>query len=591
MQDYPDAESWSYLDKLICQWRKEEDKVREACGLPPVQPYGRCALLRNQQPTQEWLDEAAGLIFVSGSNQTSNVPPTEPNDEPTYNESGVVDPIGPSAAPSLSPGLREPEFGQPASFLAPSSQPSVTSDFTGSEVDSTIPPPIDCLDLGDVIDRMCFSEDPCCTTPRTNTVFCGNIYDNIFPGDAMKSACYHCCATPLTVGDVEIVVPGVADVSSDMPSDIPTTAPNSSITTDIVPPPIDCGNDQTLINRMCSSTDPCCGSPRSDTMFCWNIYDNVFPGEQIKSACHHCCSEPKAVAEERPINPAIPKTIKCSEVDNPYRMCKANSCCSSPRSNSEFCKSVYAKHKDDIDSICQYCCREPLTVGSARYLRSGGDEEDEHVVNHQARSLHLDGDDLQDGDEVVYISGKKYILRKDNYDDDEENTAKSFHHIHTERKKRNLNVVVHEEDYNDIPWFAYEWLVKVGTEYYHRYEGTQMVPPCWEVVHWRVMKDPIRVHPRQVAELNRLLAWRLNADTCQSDTAGVVSGDTVDASREVMYYHDLHRMVFCECPAWPSQFEGDQEWCRNYRDDTNYDRFYTRPYSFDSDNQWLPDGV
>ncbi|GAX10104.1 hypothetical protein FisN_3Lh293 [Fistulifera solaris] len=587
MQDYPDAESWSYLDKLICQWRKEEDRVREACGLPPVEPYGRCALLRNQQPTQEWLDEAAGLIFAPGSNNTSSEPPIVPDDEPTYNESGAVDSLVPSPAPSFPTGLREPNFGQAGSIFAPSAQPSVASEFGASEVNNTIPPPIDCLNLGDVIDRMCLSEDPCCTSPRTNTVFCDNIYDNIFPGDAMKSACYHCCPTPLTVGDAELT----ASSGSDMPSDIPTTAPGSVLVPGAIPPPIDCGSDNTLIERMCSSNDPCCGAPRSDTMFCWNIYDNVFPGEQIKSACYHCCSEPKMVAEERPINPAIPKTIECSAVDNPYRMCKENSCCSNPRSNSEFCKSVYAKHKGDIESICQYCCREPLTVGSARYLRSGGEDEAEFSEDGP---LVQDSDDIQEGDEVVYVSGKKYILRKDNFEEDEENGAKHFQQrIQAEFQERNLNVAVHDEDYDDIPWFAYEWMVKVGTEYYYRYEGTQLVPPCWEVVHWRVMKDPIRVHKRQIDELNRLLAWRLNPDTCQSDTAGVVSddGNTVDLSREVMYYHDQHRKVFCECPAWPSQFPGDQEWCRHYRDDTNYDRFYTRPYSFDSGGKWHPNDV
>lgn len=595
MQDYPDAESWSFLDKLICQWRKEEDKVRESCGLPPVAPYGRCALLRDQQPTQEWLDEAAGLIHVSGSNQTSTAPPEAPDDEQTYNESGVVDaPLGPSAAPSLSPGFRESGNGQPDSFFAPSSQPSLSSEVSGSDANSSIPPPIDCLSLGGVLDRMCFSSDPCCSSPRSDTVFCANIYDNIFPGEAMKSACYHCCATPLTVADEAVEIPGSANTFSDMPSDIPTSSPESSIAYDVIPPPIDCGNDKTLIDRMCSSNDPCCESPRSDTMFCWNIYDNVFPGEQIISACYHCCSAPKEIAKERPIDPEIPKTIKCSAVDNPFRMCKENSCCSSPRSNSDFCKSVYAKHKGDIASICHYCCREPLTVGTARYLRSGGEEdEDEYMIDHQEELLDHDADDLHEGDEVVYVSGKKYILRKENFEEDEENGTEYFQRIYSEFKQRNLNAAVHEEDYNDIPWFPYEWLVKVGTEYYYRYEGTQLVPPCWEVVHWRVMKDPIRVHKRQIAELNRLLAWRLNPDSCESDTAGVVSddGNTVDLSREVMYYHDLHRKVFCECPAWPSQFPGDQEWCRNYRNDENYDRFYTRPYSFDSGGKWHPDDL
>lgn len=120
-----------------------------------------------------------------------------------------------------------------------------------------------------------------------------------------------------------------------------------------------------------------------------------------------------------------------------------------------------------------------------------------------------------------------------------------------------------------------------------------LVPPCWETVHWRVMKDPIRVHRRQIAELNRLLAWRRDPDTCRRDTAGIVSddGNTVKMNREVQYYHNRHRKVFCECKDWPSKFEGDRAWCDDWRDDVDHDRFYRRPYSFDSNGKWLPDDV
>ena len=52
-----------------------------------------------------------------------------------------------------------------------------------------------------------------------------------------------------------------------------------------------------------------------------------------------------------------------------------------------------------------------------------------------------------------------------------------------------------------------------------------LVPPRWDTVHWRLMKDPIRVHKRQIDDLYRLLAWRLNPDTCKVDTAGILSDD------------------------------------------------------------------
>jgi hypothetical protein len=160
-------------------------------------------------------------------------------------------------------------------------------------------------------------------------------------------------------------------------------------------------------------------------------------------------------------------------------------------------------------------------------------------------------------------------------------------------QKRRLQetMLVHEEDYANVPYGTYDWLIEVGTEYYYRYEGTQVVPPCWEVVHWRVLKDPIRVHPRQIAELNRLLAWRIStsgSNACEVDTAGRLStdGNSVDLSREAQYHHLLHRDVFCECKDWPSKFEADKEWCRNWQQDNGSNRFYNTPYSFDTNGQW-----
>jgi hypothetical protein len=98
------------------------------------------------------------------------------------------------------------------------------------------------------------------------------------------------------------------------------------------------------------------------------------------------------------------------------------------------------------------------------------------------------------------------------------------------------------------------------------------------------MKDPIRVHHRQIAELNRLLASRRDPDTCVRDTAGVVSPDeqTVNVSRDVQYYHPQHRKVFCECKDWPSKFESDRNWCRDWKEDMDYKRFYEYPYNFDT---------
>jgi hypothetical protein len=102
------------------------------------------------------------------------------------------------------------------------------------------------------------------------------------------------------------------------------------------------------------------------------------------------------------------------------------------------------------------------------------------------------------------------------------------------------------------------------------------------------MKDPIRVHARQIAELNRLLATRHDPVTCLEDTAGVVSpdGQTVNASRDVSYYHPQHRKVFCECKDWPSKFDSDRQWCDGWKNDLEFKRFYETPYNFDTNGEF-----
>jgi len=204
-------------------------------------------------------------------------------------------------------------------------------------------------------------------------------------------------------------------------------------------------------------------------------------------------------------------------------------------------------------------------------------------------------DTIPEGAKVTHAYGRKILLRKENFED-EEDEQEHFDRIYSgfkqrEARHRKMQDSQHDVDYEDVEWWPYEWLVKVETEYYFRYEGTQMVPPCWEVVHWRVMKDPIQVHERQIKELNRLLAWRISpsgSNQCEPETAGDVSSDgqTVDLSRRTQYYHTQHRKVFCECKDWPSKFEGDRKWCENWKSDPGYIRFYQTPYSFDTNGEW-----
>ena len=61
MEAYDNAPPYRYLDKILCQWRRKENEVRLACGLPPVTgsypgcfPYNNG---RNLRKTQESTDK------------------------------------------------------------------------------------------------------------------------------------------------------------------------------------------------------------------------------------------------------------------------------------------------------------------------------------------------------------------------------------------------------------------------------------------------------------------------------------------------------------------------------------------------------
>ena len=102
------------------------------------------------------------------------------------------------------------------------------------------------------------------------------------------------------------------------------------------------------------------------------------------------------------------------------------------------------------------------------------------------------------------------------------------------------------------------------------------------------MKDPIRIHPDQLGELERLLARRIAPEglifnECELNTAGrarLGNENAVDLNRPLQSYHNIHRKVFCECIDWESKFQGDQDWSER---DANT-RHYEHPYNFNSDS-------
>lgn len=154
----------------------------------------------------------------------------------------------------------------------------------------------------------------------------------------------------------------------------------------------------------------------------------------------------------------------------------------------------------------------------------------------------------------------------------------------------------HVVDYDDVAHHNYQWLLDVRTEYYFRYAGTQTIPPCYgefeyarsQTNHWRVMKDPIPVHPRQIKELHRLLRERIApADDlrvgarCTADTAAkIYPNGRVSVARPIQKLSKPHYNQFCECKNWKSQWPEDQLWCRSGDEEF---RFFQNQYNAESD--------
>jgi Eukaryotic-type carbonic anhydrase len=166
---------------------------------------------------------------------------------------------------------------------------------------------------------------------------------------------------------------------------------------------------------------------------------------------------------------------------------------------------------------------------------------------------------------------------------------------HTEDLHEKYRRLIQEDE---LEWFNYWPMLGVRTEYYYRYQGSQTIPPCYGNVvtgskegtnHWRVMKDPVRIHPRQLEELTRLIAERIAppddpVNACKPDTAADVSEEdgkvTVNTARPLMYLQEAHFKTFCECKDWASKWPEDRAWCKQQ---DIYQRFYTNPYNFEGE--------
>jgi hypothetical protein len=190
-------------------------------------------------------DSPVGQLSPSAPIASPIAPPASAPIAPPV-ASPIASPIAPPASTPIAPPVASP-------IARPTAAPSTTQV-------SGVPPPITCSDYEDVsYDRMCkLDEDSCCANPRSSTNFCHEQY--LILGDAVASACYHCCneatGSPIVVGPAPVV--------------------NSNI-----PQTVECS---TLENskRMCKD-DSCCSEEGSKTSWCQE-QDELHPGG-LQSIC------------------------------------------------------------------------------------------------------------------------------------------------------------------------------------------------------------------------------------------------------------------------------------------------------------------
>lgn len=318
-----------------------EEEARSACGLDPAPPYGRCTLFRDQEASEEWLQDA-GVLSRDPTRAPSGAPSLTP--VPTGGGSGAPSASPPSASPS---GATLEEAGSTSPTAMPASA-VLTGTPTAVESETPSGPPT-------IIPTTVPTSNPIpisATEPPTSGSGWGRFVDIIRPRPATVSPAEPSSTPPsLSPQTNESSLAPVNAGSANSSSPSPELDSNTTSNATSSPGFFDCEAYSVSYERMCNSSSPCCETQRSDTEFCWDLYENIFPDDLIYSACEQCCEGgPKTIGPPATPRDDLPKTIQCSSVENPFRIC--GSCCEDPRSTSGYCRDIYDEYGDDVEQLC-----------------------------------------------------------------------------------------------------------------------------------------------------------------------------------------------------------------------------------------------
>ena len=543
-----DVPRWGYLDKLICQWREVEEATRKECGLPSVTttyPYcrnprrgGDSSVVDSLEVPSRHTDNDDPFPWIDCDTVDNTFRICKPDScceragrRPGDFCTGVFNKHGHEIESICHWCCSGKSFNPPRGFsvkTAPASPRRTPAPVPVLPApDSRGSSNFRCSNYPDKnFDRIC-RDGGCCDSVRSSSTSCHREYN--FFGDDMANVCSKCCNPRKQVA--------------------PAPPPHPKY------PPINCARVDNPF-RICKPTS-CCNSKRTDNRYCNEVYDQ-YPGNRIGSICWYCCSEPKEVGPELRRNRQLRGTATDDELleltsssSSTVAAMVTNSSLVVP-TPSVSATSTYASTTTTTDT----------TTMTASYAVSSSSSSSS--VSDELPSIELTSSTMTNSSSVVSMhlpDGRRpglplqmdpvNFMVNENLEHDYLDSIDQYEQ--EENDSRRLARM--RENYEQVNWRPYHWMRKVKTEYYYRYEGTQAVPPCYERVHWRVMKDPIRVHPDQIKELERLLAERIapkgsEFNQCARDTAGKkrpgTNGKVYDFNRPLQSNDRRHYQTMCE---------------------------------------------